>query len=170
MNVTSVLEPDVEEALELASFGAAPNVAVIGASGGIGGALADQVSACRAVSKIVRLSRSAPASQADPVWLHIDLEDENSIADAASELKCLADAWHLVIVATGVLHDENRLQPEKTWRALSAPAMERAFVHYRARVPRGEQNRDLSGPPESRWNRKIRRCLGCVTRPKTWLL
>jgi NAD(P)-dependent dehydrogenase (short-subunit alcohol dehydrogenase family) len=87
---------------------------VIGASGGIGRALADELAASRAVSNLVRLSRSLPASQGDDVWLHIDLEDEHAIANAVSELGDVADYWHIVVVATGILHDENRLKPEKT--------------------------------------------------------
>jgi NAD(P)-dependent dehydrogenase (short-subunit alcohol dehydrogenase family) len=112
---------------ELASFGTGLNVAVIGASGGIGRALADELAASRAVSNLVRLSRSLPASQGDDVWLHIDLEDEHAIANAVSELGDVADYWHIVVVATGILHDENRLKPEKTWRELSAPALDEAF-------------------------------------------
>ena len=108
--------------MELASFGSGLNVVVIGASGGIGGALADILEACGVVSNIVRLSRSPFAIHSDSAWLHIDLEDEQTIARAASELTQIADMWHLVIVATGILH-----KPEKTWRELSVPAMETAF-------------------------------------------
>ena len=108
--------------MELASFGSGLNVVVIGASGGIGSALADNLEACGVVSNIVRLSRSPFAILSDSAWLHIDLEEEQTIARAASELTQIADMWHLVIVATGILH-----KPEKTWRELSVPAMETAF-------------------------------------------
>lgn len=103
------------------------NVAVIGASGGIGRALADRIATCGAVTNVVGLSRSPPASHGDDVWLPIDLEDEEAIANAASELQHMADEWHLIIVATGVLHDGDRLKPEKTWRELSATALDIAF-------------------------------------------
>jgi len=112
---------------ELASFGTGLNVAVIGASGGIGRALADKFAASRVVSHVVRLSRSLPANHGDDVWLHIDLEDENAIKGAVSELGHIADHWHIVIVATGILHDEHSLKPEKAWRELSAPALDTAF-------------------------------------------
>ena len=127
MNATPSLELEVENALELASFGDALNVAVIGASGGIGRALADEFTASRVVSNVVRLSRSLPASHGDDIWLHIDLEDEHAIANAVSELGHIADRWHIVVVATGILHDENGLKPEKTWRELSATALDTAF-------------------------------------------
>ena len=44
--------------LELASFGFGLNVVVVGALGGIGGALADELDACSVISNVVRLSRS----------------------------------------------------------------------------------------------------------------
>jgi NAD(P)-dependent dehydrogenase (short-subunit alcohol dehydrogenase family) len=121
-NSRSNAQPEAEMTLELASFGSGLNVVVVGASGGIGSALADELESCGVVSNIVRLSRSPLAIRSDSAWLHIDLEDEQAIASAASELTRIAGMWHLVIVATGMLHN-----PEKTWRELSAPAMEAAF-------------------------------------------
>ena len=113
-------------ALTLSSFGAGLNAAVIGASGGIGGALADKLDRCPAVSRVFRLSRNR-VETAHQDWLPLDLADEASIADAAATLQREAGSFHVVIVATGILHDGERLQPEKTWRALSAPALETAF-------------------------------------------
>ena len=55
-------QADTGVALELESFGMAVNAAVVGASGGIGGALADHLERCHAVANIVRLSRSGPQS------------------------------------------------------------------------------------------------------------
>ena len=110
------------EIIELPSFGKGINAAVIGASGGIGSALASALDASPSVARVVRLARSQGDSSAIP----LDLEEESSIEAAAGEVKSRLDALHLVIVATGVLHDD-RLQPEKTWRHLSHGAMERAF-------------------------------------------
>ena len=117
-----------EEVLQMESFGTALNVAVIGASGAIGGALAEVLEKCQAVSKIIRFSRSSPRSvDKEHAWLHLDLENEESIAGAAAAIESSAGELHIVIVATGILHDRDRLQPEKTWRNLSGPAMETAF-------------------------------------------
>ena len=92
---------------------------VIGASGGIGRALADALEndGC----EVVRLSRSA-ANEAD----RIDLTDESSIASAALRI---ADRGvpELVLVATGYLHDCNA-GPEKDWRQLSAEHLARNFA------------------------------------------
>lgn len=121
-------QAQTEQALRLESFGTALNVAVIGASGGIGGALADDLESCQAVSKVFRLSRSSRRSEnSKDAFLHLDLENEESIAEAAAAIESSVGELHLVIVATGILHEGDRLQPEKTWRALTASAMETAF-------------------------------------------
>lgn len=71
------------------------------------------------------MSRSRPADAND--WFSIDLEDEASIASAAAELGHAVDAISLVVVATGILHNDGGLRPEKTWRALDPRAFETAF-------------------------------------------
>lgn len=116
------------ERLELRSFGQDLNVAVIGSSGGIGGALAADLGNSEAVSKLLRFSRSAAApSNNGATWHHLDLEDEASIAEAAAAVRRSVQELHIVIVASGILHDGERLQPEKSWRNLSGSAMETAF-------------------------------------------
>ena len=119
---------DTKAILELGSFGSELNVAIIGASGGIGGAIADHLCSCQAVSKVFRISRSAPKSVGtDEAWIPLELEDDDSIAAAAETVKRSARDLHLVIVATGALHNGGKLQPEKSWRALNGSAMEIAF-------------------------------------------
>ncbi len=121
-------DAETEEVVELNSFGTGLKVAVIGASGGIGGAIADELERCRAVSTLFRLSRSRSQSADNKgSWLPLDLESEESIAEAAAAVENAAEKLHLVIVASGILHDGNRLQPEKTWRALDGAAMAAAF-------------------------------------------
>ena len=114
------------DSLELPSFGQAINAAIIGASGGIGGAFAALLEPCPAVSQVVRLSRSGAGSGRGASY-PLDLESEASIAQAAAAIAESVGRLHLVIVATGILHDGDRLQPEKSWRSLSAAAMETAF-------------------------------------------
>jgi NAD(P)-dependent dehydrogenase (short-subunit alcohol dehydrogenase family) len=86
---------------------------IIGASGGIGAALA---SALEANSRVVRLGRS-----------DVDLLDEGSIADAARKLGDEGVAPELVIVATGLLH-KNAHGPEKSLRELDPEWM---MLNYR---------------------------------------
>ncbi len=92
---------------------------VVGASGGIGGALADGLE--RAGTEVVRLSRSARNAEA---W--IDLLDEGSI-EAAARRVAGGGAPDLVIVATGYLH-ENGTGPEKDWSHLSPEHLARNFA------------------------------------------
>lgn len=110
----------------LDSFGSGLNVAVIGASGGIGGALCDALASSSRVERLFRFSRSSSGS-GDNRSQHIDLLEEPTIAEAAAVLKSEAGVLDIVIVATGVLHDGTGLAPEKTWRSLSAASLERAF-------------------------------------------
>lgn len=116
------------EPLILSSFGTGLRVAVIGASGGIGAALAADLTAGHSVETTFRLSRSFPKDCDPPeTGLHLDLEDEASIAAAAASIREVAECLDLVIVATGLLHDGEDIQPEKTYRALSGEHMARAF-------------------------------------------
>ena len=99
----------------LSSFGTEVNAAVVGASGGIGAALVTLLAEDPAVAAVHALSRSGLAPEHPKVSSgRLDLEDESTIAAAA---ETIAGPLHLVIVATGMLHD-GELQPEKDWRSL----------------------------------------------------
>jgi NAD(P)-dependent dehydrogenase (short-subunit alcohol dehydrogenase family) len=114
--------------LLLNSFGTGISAAVIGATGGIGEAFADLLSECPSVENIIHLSRNrALASDRTAPWLPIDLEDERSIAHAASSIEREFGSLDLVIVASGILYDGDRLQPEKSWRTIESDAMERSY-------------------------------------------
>jgi NAD(P)-dependent dehydrogenase (short-subunit alcohol dehydrogenase family) len=91
---------------------------VIGASGGIGGALADLLDA-RGIETL-RLSRSGPGHT------QIDIEDEASVADAARTI-AKGGAPDLVIAATGALTIDGR-GPEKSWRDLDAAHLARTYA------------------------------------------
>lgn len=89
---------------------------VIGASGGIGAAL---VAALRDEDVPVRgLARSFTGAD------HLDLEDEATIAAAAASLTAPPT---LVVVATGLLHDGDRM-PEKSMAALDAGWLARQYA------------------------------------------
>ena len=88
---------------------------VIGASGGIGSALADRLEASGAYSAIHRLSRSGSG---------LDLEDEASIVAAASGVVA-GPPVRLVFIATGVLH--NGEEPERSYRAMTAEHLLRDY-------------------------------------------
>ena len=91
---------------------------VIGASGGIGGAVADALERSGGFSHVRRLSRSAP----EP--FRIDLENEAGIARQAERLRD-EPAPTLIFVATGVLHDGH--EPERSFKSLSSEHLLRDY-------------------------------------------
>ena len=99
--------------MTLTSFAPGLHAVIIGASGGIGAALADLLEADPGVAAVTRLSRATG----------LDLTDPASITAAAS----LAAPPDLVIVATGLLHAEG-LAPERALNQLSADAFAQAFA------------------------------------------
>jgi NAD(P)-dependent dehydrogenase (short-subunit alcohol dehydrogenase family) len=108
------------------SFDQPMQVAIIGASGGIGRALTEALAACDDVARVLACSRSASVLEhAKVIRQAIDLEDEASIAEAA-RVAATPGELDLVIVATGVLHDRD-LAPEKSWRALDGGALARSL-------------------------------------------
>lgn len=119
--------PD-NEALALNSFGSKLNVAIVGATGGLGGAFMGALEYCSAVSTIFALSRSNIITDSNKIaWHHLDLEDKDSIVSAATAVQQSVKKLHLVILATGILHDGKRLQPEKSWRDIDGSAIEKTF-------------------------------------------
>ncbi|MBW4021584.1 MAG: SDR family NAD(P)-dependent oxidoreductase [Proteobacteria bacterium] len=91
---------------------------VIGASGGIGGALAAQLRADPAFTAVHALARSFTGDG------HIDVTEEPSIAAAAARI---GPPLRLVIVATGALQGPGFAQPEKTYRAIDPVALMESF-------------------------------------------
>ena len=73
--------------LLLQSFGDSINVAVIGANGGIGQALVEQLSLSHCENKVFLIfSKDIYHQPANENGIYIDLEGENTIADAASAI------------------------------------------------------------------------------------
>lgn len=88
---------------------------VIGASGGIGAALADALE--EEGETVRRFARSLPGEG------HIDLDDEATVAAAAAR----AGSPDLVFVATGMLHEGER-GPEKSIRELDPAWLARQYA------------------------------------------
>ena len=117
-----------ESTTPLESFASGMNVAVIGASGGIGSALVSRLAQHPATAHVVACSRRDSTSvHAKLHHLHLDLEDEDTIVYAATHIQDELGSLDLVIVATGVLHEDEHLRPEKTWRALDAGNLARVY-------------------------------------------
>jgi len=93
---------------------------VIGATGGLGAALADAIEEEGAFDRVWRFGRSLSRDG------HLDVTNEASIAAAARRI-ATGPAPALVFVATGLLHRED-IAPEKTMRDLDASAMAELFA------------------------------------------
>ena len=93
---------------------------VIGAGGGIGGAVASVLEQEGEFEQVIRLSRHSDS----PV--SIDIADEPSIIAAADWVKAQNIEPTLVFVATGVLHRSDR-GPEKNMRQLDADWMAEVY-------------------------------------------
>ncbi len=91
---------------------------VIGASGGVGGALVSQLHGDPAFTSLFALARSFAGSG------RIDITDEASVAAATTGLVA---PLRLVIVATGGLQGPGFPQPEKSYRALDPVALMESF-------------------------------------------
>lgn len=113
----------------LGSYGEGLEVAVFGATGGLGAAFVAALAADPAVAKVHALSRKAPPALPDKaVWQACDLSEERSVESAAEKVGSAAGALQLVLVAVGILQDESLgVAPEKTWRHLDPQAMAEVY-------------------------------------------
>ena len=101
---------------------------VIGASGGIGGALVEALRQDIRFDHVAALSRGQPRGWVDDdraTWTAADILDELSLTSAAQRIGALG-APTLIIVATGMLHGDG-VTPEKSLRALDAHAVTTLF-------------------------------------------
>ncbi len=99
---------------------------IIGASGGIGGALAKQVAGSGQYSVIHGISRT-PSADRGAIRFHIaDIVDESSVERVAGTIGT-DEPVGLVIVASGLLHDTH-IHPEKALKMLDPAAMARLFA------------------------------------------
>lgn len=93
-------------------------VLVVGASGGIGSAFVSELLEHKA--HVFQLSRKPQASfqqEANVETLIADITEDDSLAEAA---KSVPDNLALIVVASGILHQESGLQPERKLEDLSA--------------------------------------------------
>lgn len=109
----------------LSSFECPLNVAVIGASGGIGAAFVQALAGDHKVKTLYAFSRSG-SNFNDPriISEHIDICDEGSIQNAAA---CISAELDVLIIASGVLHGEG-FEPEKSMRDLDYEQMDKVFA------------------------------------------
>lgn len=92
---------------------------VVGANGGIGGAIADRLQIEPAFAETIGFGRHGTN--------RLDLTDEDSIRSAAEHIAGMERELRLVIDATGFLHG-NGYMPEKSWRRIDPSGMALAFA------------------------------------------
>lgn len=102
---------------------------IVGASGGIGRALVHHLANDNYVKKVIALSRSDISFDHNNIETgHIDVLKEQSI-EAAAEHYAKETCPDLIVVATGLLHNEETgLWPEKALRDLSSDGFAHAFA------------------------------------------
>lgn len=112
----------------LGSFEKPLNIAVIGASGGIGSALTRQITLEAPDVNVFAFSRRQLTENPQSVKVsEIELENEMSISDAAGLCRQHVKELSAVFVATGLLHDGESVKPEKSWQSMNAYSLEQAF-------------------------------------------
>lgn len=123
---------------------------VIGAGGGIGGALVERLAARPDGGPVLALSRTHPDALPPGVsWGEIDLREESSIAAAVAAIDPNTPVDR-VLVATGRLQVLGR-PPEKSWRHLEVEGLMAAFAdnavgpalaakHFLPRLPRDRRS------------------------------
>ncbi|MEM7047371.1 MAG: SDR family NAD(P)-dependent oxidoreductase [Pseudomonadota bacterium] len=113
------------------------NAAVIGATGGIGAALTQLLVRDPAIARVYGLARDpARLTGRNVIPEAINLVDTKTIAHASQRIKdnLGQEFLDIVIIASGILHDQGSLQPEKTWRDLRIKNLHQVF-HLNAFAP-----------------------------------
>ena len=113
--------------LKMKSMADPLNVLVVGASGGIGGAVINNAFLKILVHVYGRAARKKLVYNSDMITpLLLDLTNEKSIKVAAENIANSGNGLDLVLVATGFLHD-TLIRPEKTWKSLSYDSFNKSF-------------------------------------------
>ena len=101
-------------------------IIIIGGSGAIGKAFVEFYKEQNSSNIVYSFSRSNnPVDNENIINSYIDIQDEVSIAEAA-EFSKKEDYFDKIIVATGVLHDDD-LSPEKTYKNINSTSMGKVF-------------------------------------------
>ena len=104
------------------------SVAVIGASGGIGNAFVRILASDDNVGDIHAFSRTPNHFGEKSVHGHrLDLTDEASI-EAAADVATASLPLDLVIVASGILHRDSVIRPEKSMGEINSRSLEEVFA------------------------------------------
>lgn len=101
---------------------------VVGASGGIGQAIARRLIEHPEVERVVGTTRSLEVARAHPKmeWRQLDLVAQESIA-ALAKSRVGAPPFSMIVVASGILHGAD-LSPERSYRQIEERALSKLFA------------------------------------------
>lgn len=103
------------------------NIAVIGSSGAIGNAFVNQLAKLYPDAHIHAFARHHTEKAENNIFRHSIAYDSESSIEEAAALASKDLPLNMVIVATGILHDE-KLTPEKSLKDLLAEKFQRSFA------------------------------------------
>ena len=109
------------------------NVAVIGSSGAIGNAISKILQDDESVKSIYNFSRSTSSNISEKEnSIYIDIESEDSIKEAVQKIPQDLK-FDLIFVATGILHNDDGVYPEKSIRDISADKLKKVLTINQSR-------------------------------------
>ncbi len=104
------------------------NVAVIGSSGAIGNAVSKILLDDASIESVYNFSRSTSDNSSEKSKnIYIDIESEESIKDAVNKIPDDI-RFDLIFVATGILHNDSDVYPEKSIRDISADKFKKVLM------------------------------------------
>lgn len=108
------------------------NSVVVGASGAIGLAITQALSARDEGGRVFALARRPRAADAEhATWIRADATDADALAEAAEQVAGTAPRIHRLICCVGMLHDDDAappIGPEKSLEQLDADAFRRVMT------------------------------------------
>ena len=103
-------------------------IAIIGSSGAIGNSICEVLLNEYPIKKLYKFSRKIQTKDTDKIKnIVIDIEDENSIKESVKHIP--GDVkFDLIFVATGLLHNENEIFPEKSIKDINADMFQKVLL------------------------------------------
>ena len=103
-------------------------VAIIGSSGAIGNAVSDNLINDESIDIIYKFSRSMSVKENERVKnIFLDIEDEESIKSSLDHVPS-DTKFDLVFVATGILHDDKEIFPEKSIKDIDIDKLKKVIL------------------------------------------
>ena len=103
-------------------------VAVIGSSGAIGNSICKKLINDDSVEEVYKFSRVIKSEDTDKIKnIEIDIEDEDSIKNCVQKLASNIK-FDLIFVATGILHNDSDIFPEKSIRDISIDKLQKVLL------------------------------------------